>query len=356
MTIRRFVELWTHRYHKYSHIFKAHALAQRAWLHFYRLKQQLPEGTQLVAVVRTEHFGDIVAAEPLSRHIRQLHPKAHIVWFVRPSFRELVETNPNVDEAFSEFCVTERGVLFEKGIFDKIYPLQFRNNNHCPKCQVFLENPIADAAGITVHTYFNYGNLLEVFAQTGGVSLPADDQPRLYLQDRHRQKVDALNLPGSFIVIHCQSNYAPKDWPAARWEELVHWLLDTYPYQVVEIGLRSNLNVQREGYHNLCGTLTILETAEVIRRARYFIGLDSGPSHLANAAGTFGFILMGALGDFPRYNPYSGRYGSGENCVLIRETGIPCAQLPLEKVQKPIEEVLSRPYQENKQPTNERRK
>ncbi|WP_247231549.1 glycosyltransferase family 9 protein [Telluribacter sp. SYSU D00476] len=342
MTFRRFVELWTHRYHKYSHIFKAHAMGYQAWLYFSRKKQQLPKGSELVAVVRTEHFGDIVAAEPLSRHIRALHPKAHIVWFVKPAFRELVETNPNVDEAYGELCVTERRVLLETNVFDKVYPLQFRNNNHCPRCQVFLDNPISDAAGINVHTYFNYGNLLEVFAQTGGASMPADDQPRLYLQDRHRQKVDALNLPDSFIVIHCQSNYAPKDWPAERWVELVNWLLDTYPYQVVEIGLRSNLDIQREGYHNLCGKLTILETSEVIRRAAYFIGLDSGPSHLANATGTYGFVLMGALGDFPAYNPYSGSYGRGENCVLIREEGKPCAQLPVEKVKQPIAEVLSK--------------
>ena len=142
-------------------------------------------------------------------------------------------------------------------------------------------------------------------------------------------------------MIHTQSNYAPKDWPTAKWQQLVQWLLEKYPYQVVEIGLRSDLHIQHPRYRNLCGQLTILETAEVIRRARYFIGLDSGPSHLANAAGTFGFILMGSLNEFPVYNPYSGRYGRQEQCVLIREQGVPCAQLSLERVQQPIEKVLS---------------
>jgi heptosyltransferase III len=341
MTFRRFVELWTHRYHKYSHIFKAHLWAYRAWLRFSFLKLRLPKGTQLVAVVRTEHFGDIIAAEPLSRHIRALHPGAHLVWFVKPVFRELIDTNPTIDEAYPELCVTERRVLFGTGVFDKIYPLQFRNNNYCPTCQVFLENPIADAAGITVYTYFNYGNLLEVFAQTGGVTLPADDEPRLYLQERHRQKVSTLPLPPQYLVIHCQSNYAPKDWPAERWNQLVHWLLDTYPLEVVEIGLHSNLTMTRPGYHNLTGQLSILETAEVIRRARYFIGLDSGPSHLANAAGTFGFVLMGALNNFSAYNPYPGRYGRGDGCVLIRKDGVPCSGLTFEEVQAPIAKYLS---------------
>lgn len=294
----------------------------------------------MVAVIRTEHFGDIVAAEPLSREIRALHPDAHIVWFAKTAFRELVDTNPNVDETFSEFCVTQRRVLLQMGVFDKVYELQFRNNNRCPICDVFVENPIAVAKGIDVHTYFNFGNLLEVFAKVSDLTVPPDDQPRLYLQDRHRQKVDALNLPERFIVVHCLSNLALKDWPAERWNALIPQLADKYGLPVVEIGLSSNLAVSHPAYRSLCGQLSILETAEVIRRAEYFIGLDSGPAHLANASGTFGFVLMGSLNEFSAYNPYSGRYGNGENCVLIRQEGVPCAQLPLETVLKAIERKL----------------
>ena len=46
-------------------------------------------------------------------------------------------------------------------------------------------------------------------------------------------------------------------------------------------------------YLNLSNKLSILSTAEVIKRSSIFIGLDSGPSHIANAVGTKGIILMG---------------------------------------------------------------
>ncbi|WP_373515329.1 glycosyltransferase family 9 protein [Persicitalea sp.] len=338
MTPKAFVALWTHRYHKYSHIAKAHLLARRAQLYFGSKKRKLKK--KLVAVVRTEHFGDIVAAEPLSRQIRELHPDAHIVWFVKPMFRELVDTNPNVDESFPEFCVTQRRVLLETGVFDKVYELQFRNNNRCPTCDVFVENPVAVAKGINVHTYFNFGNLLEVFAKISNLTVPQDDQPRLYLQERHRRKVDGLDLPKRFIVVHCLSNLALKDWPAERWNALIPQLADKYGVSIIEIGLSSNLSVNHPTYHNLCGQLSILETAEVIRRAEFFIGLDSGPAHLANAVGTFGFIILGSLNEFSAYNPYSGTYDSGENCVLIRREGVPCVQLPLETVLNAIEKKI----------------
>ncbi len=340
MNTEAFVALWTHRYHKYTHIAQAHLSAYRAKRYFQTLKSRL--GKPLVAVIRTEHFGDIVAAEPLSRQIRQRHPDAHIVWFVKPVFAELLQTNPNVDETFLEFCVTQRRLLLESGVFDAVHNMQFRsNNNRCEVCEVFVDNPVALAKGIDVYNYFEFGNLLEVYAQLAELPVPADDQPRLYLQDRHLHKVDALALPEKFIVIHCQSNYAPKDWPAERWNVLVDILIEKSGYDIIEIGLKSNLAVINPRYRSLCGQLSILETAEVIRRAHYFIGLDSGPAHLANATGTFGFILMGALNNFSSYNVYSGTYGRGENCRLIRREGVPCAELSVEKVLADIEPVLA---------------
>lgn len=342
MTLQRFIALWSHRYVKYSHIFKAHRLAYQAWVRFRLKKWQLTrQGKELIAVVRTEHFGDIVATEPLSRHIRSLYPKAYLVWFVKPVFRELVDTNPVIDETFPEFCVTQRRVLLETGIFDQVFELQFRNNNHCPVCDVFVENPTANAAGINVYTYLNFGNLLTGFAKTAGLSLPQDDQPRIYLQAMHRQKVDSLGLEEPFIVVHCQSNYTPKDWPASHWERLIQELSGRYPYKIVEVGLKSNLEISTPRYRSLCGRLSIMETAEVIGRAAYFIGLDSGPSHLASATGTFGFVLMGSLNNFENYNPYSGTYGNQQNCVLIRKEGLPCAQLPYEYVLDIIQQKLT---------------
>ena len=340
MGLKKFVDLWRHRYCKYTHIAKAHLIGNQATASFRKFKRNCPD-KKLIAVVRTEHFGDIVAVEPLARQLRTLYPSDNIVWFVKPVFKELVETNPHIDEVFPEYCVTQRQVIIDSGVFDMVHQLQFRNNNHCPTCQKFYDNPVALEKDIHVGNYFENGNLLEVFAAVGNVPLPADQQPRLYLQPSHRERVDRLDLPENFIVIHCKSNFAPKDWPALQWTKLINWLTENYRYSVVEVGLKSDLTVKHPGYFNLTGKLSILETAEVIRRADFFIGLDSGPAHLANAVNTHGFILMGSLGNFESYNPYSGNYGAGKNCTLIRKTGRPCSELSFEQVTNSIKSVLS---------------
>lgn len=267
MGLKEFVDLWSHRYRKYSHIAKAHINGHQGIRAFKKHKKEHP-GQKLIAVIRTEHFGDIVAVEPLSREVRNRYPDAHIVWFVKPVFKELVETNPHIDEVFPEFCVTERQVILQSGVFDEIHELQFRNNNHCAVCQEFYDNPVAVKEDIHVANYFQHGNLLEVFARVGNLPLPALQEPAVYIQPRHVARVDELNLPEGFIVIHCQTNFSPKDWPAEKWRRLVDWLVENYSYSIVEIGLTSDLNINHPAYFNLTGKLSILETAEVIRRAQ----------------------------------------------------------------------------------------
>ncbi len=337
MAINQFVKLWKHRYIKYLHILKAYLLGYVAAIKFFSLKRFKLRDRTLIAIIRTEHFGDIVAAEPISRLVKAQYPNSYIVWFVKDRFKELVVSNPQIDAVYSEFCVTERSVIINSKVFDKVFELQFRNNNECAKCQVFRENPIAVERNIHVGNYFEYGNLLEVFAQCGGLlqrgeQFPVNGEPQLLIQPSHFEKIAALNLPLDFIVIHCQSNYAPKDWPAEKWEKYVTWLLNTYDYPILEIGLGSNLKINSDRFHNLTGKLSLMETAALISKSKLFIGLDSGPSHMANAAGIPSIILMGALNNFLTYNPYSGKFLKEDFAVLVRQNGLACRELPVDFV------------------------
>jgi len=54
-----------------------------------------------------EHIGDIVACEPVARYLKLNHPKDHISWVVRREFRELVDTNPYIDETITVDCLTD---------------------------------------------------------------------------------------------------------------------------------------------------------------------------------------------------------------------------------------------------------
>ncbi|HUI30862.1 MAG TPA: glycoside hydrolase family 99-like domain-containing protein [Candidatus Acidoferrales bacterium] len=268
-----------------------------------------------IGIGLVEHMGDIVACEPVSRYLRGEFPEAHIVWVVRKEYRELIDTNPNIDETLVVGCLTEWILLSKTGVFDEIFDLHI-NKRVCPTCMVPLEKTRGEL-DVAELTYFNYGSLLQAFSI--GAGLPAlDDPPKVYIPDAVVSRVDQLNLPADCVVVHTLTNESVKDWQEAKWIQLASEITHSFGLAVVEVGIKPTLaNGGLKSYINLCGKLSILETAEVIRRSTIFIGVDSGPAHLANAVGTFGIILLGKYKVYETYNPFSGDYGSGINSHLV---------------------------------------
>jgi heptosyltransferase-3 len=157
-------------------------------------------------------------------------------------------------------------------------------------------------------------------AQSAG--LPSlDEAPRVYLPPSAVERIDKLGLPSKFIAINCTSNANEKNWPLEKWKVLIEKMADSFGIPIYELGLEPLITFVVPLYKSLCGSLSVLETAEVIRRAKLFIGIDSGPAHLANAVGTFGIVMIGSHLGFERYNPFSGGYRDGSNAVLLYAIG-----------------------------------
>ena len=302
------------------------------WLRYF-IKRQASD-RRFVAINLIEHFGDIVACEPVSRYVRQKHPGAYIVWSVRKPYRELIDNNPHVDKTLVVHCLTEWIHLAKSGVFDEIIDLHIQGRV-CRTCRIPLKKSKGNME-ITLENYFDFGSILSAFGQSAG--LPAlDEQPKVYIPQSVIRRVDICHLPDRFIVIHCSSNEACKDWLPSKWQDLAERTIDNWQLSVVEVGLVPALNnITSPKYIDLCGKLSILETAEVIRRSRLFIGVDSGPAQLANAVGTFGIVLLGHYRAFRRYMPYSGNYTNGSKAELIHEDG-QVANITVERVYQAVE-------------------
>ncbi|MEK6290711.1 MAG: glycosyltransferase family 9 protein, partial [Paraburkholderia tropica] len=285
-----------------------------------------------IVIGLVEHIGDIVACEPVARYLKMKYPDSSVAWVVNKAYRELVDSNPYVDETVAVDCLTDWIKISRHGGYDKVVDLHV-NYRVCSHCRV----PLIKEQGnpfINAYEWLDYGALLEAF--TLGAGLPKlSAAPRLYIGDESRREVDALGLPAQYCVIHRESNNVDKDWTGENWQILARWIATELKLPIVEIG------VNKDGASSpLAGLATdlrsrtsILATAEVIRRARFFIGVDSGPSHLANAVGTPGVVLLGRMGAFRQYTPYTGLYGSNAPEVkLARNLLGPARELPVQDV------------------------
>ncbi len=332
-----FKALWLHRYHKYSYICRESCLGWLDVVRFWFLKIKIQQ--PLIAIVRTEHFGDIVAAEPIARQVRALHPTAHIVWFVKPVFAELVANHPAINEVWQQSSVLRRIIVCQSGVFNSIYHLEFWQSNLDSITNRKHDNLVAAQKDITIFNYFSKGNLLHIFQTVGNLPIADTVAPQIYISDNIKTKIDTLDLPKNLIVVHCNSNFDAKDWTVENWERLIGWLIER-GFAVAEIGLKSKNNINHPKYTNLSGQYSILETAEIISRATYFVGIDSGPAHLANAVGVYGILLIGRLNNFEGQMPYSGQYQDGTNATIIRQAGRTCAEFDYQFVENQIAVIL----------------
>ena len=340
MSKSRFISLWTFRFYKYTHILGKFWSFILKYSHLRRLKFRIGS-RPLVAIILSEQMGDIIACEPVAREVRRRHPNGYIIWVVREPYTELVKYHPDINDYLVEKCPGERVRLLRSGIYDMVYNMHI-SHRKCPYCFEDPVNPTADQIGLTFDNYLDRGDLLYTFSQAAGLPALTDD-PRMYIPETIRQQVAALNLPDSPIVIHCQSSHVMRDWPAENWNRLVNWLLQTYPYPIVEVGLSPVVTQEHPRFRSLCGQLSLLETAEVVQQARLFIGIESGPAHMANAGHTTAIILQGQLYDFVDYRTYSGRYKRGEGITIVNQYGHPCAELPYADVHWVVQQQLGQP-------------
>lgn len=294
-----------------------------------RLRRRAP-GRRVVVVGLVEHIGDIVAAEPIIRQLRRREPGAFLVWGVRPRYRELLDGHPDIDGILSVDCLGEWIALSSRRTWDEVIDLHVIGRA-CVACGARIGSS-AGRAPITLANYYDHGPLLEVFRRVGGLDTPADlsNAPTLYIPPRSHRAIDRLHLPDTFVAVHALSDDPRRDWTVEKWRNL-HDRLAADGVEVVEVGVEAVMGSDSPRYHDLCGRLSILETAELIRRASLFVGVDSGPAHLANAVGTPGVILLGRYADFERYTPYAGGFGDGTNATLIHESG-PADAIPVARV------------------------
>ena len=311
-TIRKYFLLYKDEYQKHQ----IKSISSYLFVHVNLLIYSFFAGNKkLVAISLIEHIGDIIATEPISREIRKKYPGAKILWFVRKPYRELLLYNPNIDKVITIYCLTTWIRIRNKHRFEAIYDLHF-NGRSCNVCFRPLKKEAVDDS-VNGMNYFNFGGLLKAVCIHNKIEV-LDTNPQMYIPPRVIRRSEKFIPVGNYIVVHCSSNELIKDWEHDKWNQLVTILIKEYSTHIIEIGTKNNISIESIYYHNFCGKLSILQSASIIGKAKAFIGIDSGPAHMANALGTPGVVLLGEYYfGMKNYNPYSGRYGSLDGCHLV---------------------------------------
>lgn len=222
-------------------------------------------------LIRKRAMGDVLWIEPIIRKVAE--KKSFIVY---TKFPELFENFPFAHIHFKRsLSIFSRIIIqIEKFLGIHLFTLNLDN--------AYEKKP-------DMH-------FLHAYQIEAGLSL-TNEYPKLYLTDEER---NASPINGKFIVLHLES-LAKKSFRklyGVDWNEVVH-ILNKQGYQVVQIGLWPEMI---ENTINLKTSLR--EMISLCYHASYFIGIDSGPSHIAASLGTPSLIFFGAINPLNRHFPH----------------------------------------------------
>ena len=299
----------------------------------------MPDARQeRILVIKLSALGDVILAMGAFAAIRAAHPRAHITVLTTRLYVDLIKSTGY----FDAIAIDRRPKLYQvrevlalrrflrNGNFDRVYDLQ-----------------TSDRSGFYYRLFWP-GKAPEWSGIAKGCSHPHDnpDRDSLHTIDRladqlHRSGIE--NVPPPFIagsdidlerfgvrspfVLICPGG-APhrpdKRWPAERFGLLAKKIAD-YRLTPVLIGtdkeaeVLSKIDSMCPKARNLMGRTGFLDIAGLAARSVLAIGNDTGPMHIAAAAGAPSIVLFSRDSDPKKSAPR----GTTDNAIsIVRENDL----------------------------------
>jgi len=283
----------------------------------------MSDSQQRFLVIRMSSIGDIVHALPAVAALGRAYPQAEIHWVVESRYAGLLAGNPYVrnvlrldtlgwrEHGLSAATLEEigRGVLalrefsYDAAIdFQGLWKSAFiarlsRSQKRLGLAERWLREPSAavfytervSPAGRT-HVIDQYYALAErLGAREGQHEFPL---PRAPEDDRYVDCQLAVREASDFMIVNPGGGWQAKCWSPENYAELIRELGPVFPGKVLLTGspeeqaLISEILTGAATKQACYFPSTLAQFIALVRRAKLFVGGDTGPLHLAAAVGT----------------------------------------------------------------------
>jgi lipopolysaccharide heptosyltransferase II len=332
-----------------------------------------------ILIVEVNWIGDILFTTPFIRAVREANPGSHIACLVHPRCREMLESNPRIDEII---VYDEEGA--HKGLAGKAslvlalgakkFDAAFLLHRSFTKALIAYLAGIRERVGYptkkrawlltrSVEEPEGPAHKVEYFldiARAAGISA-RDISYEFFASDADRGHVarllagSGIGEPGSFAVICPGGNWGPKRWAPESFAALGDRLAERHGLKVVLAAAEKDARLAREvagmmrsGPVVAAGRTTLGQLGALLERAAIVVAGDTGPMHMAVAMKARTIALFG-----PTDPAITGPYGAGNYRVMRGATDceVPCYDvtckdnrcmrgISVEEVAKVAEEML----------------
>jgi len=280
------------------------------------------------AVIQTAFPGDVILSTPIFEALKDKYPGCGITAVVRPESEILIRFNPNIENiiVYDKYG-KDKGLT---GIFRIARKL--RENDEAVIIQRHLRSVfISFFAGIKRRTGFDIAsgkflytdkirymkNRHEVERVLDLIAVDNNDKryrPKIFIDEAAKSHADDVikknKIDSSFAVLCPGSVWATKRYPF--FDRLARLIKEKFDIPILLIGGKDDFDLFEEICNkvdipiiNLAGQTNILQSAAVIKRAKFVISNDSAPAHIAAAVGTPVIAIFGPTTEKFGFAPYS---------------------------------------------------
>lgn len=256
-----------------------------------------------ILIIHTAFIGDIVLSTPLIKKLRDTYPKAEITYLTTPIGATILRNNPHLNHIIEyDKRGAHRGIKGFWAIAKKLkmeaYNLVITPHRYLRSSFLtFLTGAPIRRGYDTASASFLYTEKIHYDRNKHEVEkllsfVPKDEGKRyeieIFPSELERKKVDEF-LAGSrekIVAIAPGSKWFTKKWPLEYFNRVIKGLESSEDVTVVVIGGKEEqfLNIPTSANMiDLRGRTTLLELAEVIKRADIVLTNDSSPIHIASA-------------------------------------------------------------------------
>ncbi len=311
-----------------------------------------------ILIIKLSAIGDVVQTLPALEAIKKLYPEGKISWVVEEAAADILVEHPFIDRVFIShrkkwfqllknpltfisglagfigFFRDVRGVrydiaidfqgLFKSGIIIGLSrakrKIGFDRTREFSSLFLNERLPAYDIERHALQRYLDVARHLGAKDPKSTCTLPIERE----LMSMRQRIAPLIQERKRLIVINPAARWKTKLWPEERFAELADRLIAADKAAVVFTGSSADRDMNRRIVSmmsrqatNWTGETTLRELAALAKLSNLFITTDTGPMHLAAAAGAKVLALFGPTAPW-RTGPY------GESHRVLR-TGVQCS-------------------------------
>jgi len=319
-----------------------------------------------VLVIRADSLGDIAMSSPAFKGIRLAFPDSHITLLVATRSKQLVEDMSTFDKIiyfdapwmtnggkkkFRNFLKATKNLRklkfdlsidlrgdFRNNIFMRLLGIKYRMGFDITGCGFLLTHivPCGDKhhsvdLSFSLNTYLGVKNTAAY-----NLSLPFAEDEQEFAADFLKQNGNISDKKGHLVaIIHPGAKWYGRRWESQKFAQIADLLIEKANAIVILAGSSTDLELVEEIASFMkrvpiiaAGKMSLKQFLYLLEKCDIFIGLDSGPVHLA---ATMRRKLVALYG--PASPEAVGPYGD-ENIVITKQEKFscsPCAQIKCKK-------------------------